>query len=58
VWLGLRIIKRPILAWWLAISMAQCINLALALPVPAGPLALLYDDARYFAPDLVWGWLY
>ncbi|HZP20211.1 MAG TPA: CPBP family glutamic-type intramembrane protease [Bauldia sp.] len=45
-------------AWWLAIGVAQAINVAVSLPPPPDVLTLLYDGLRFFAPGLVWGWLY
>jgi hypothetical protein len=57
-WLGRYFCKRRVVLWWLAIAAAQCINLALALPAPSGWLVFLYDGVRYFAPGLVWGWLF
>ena len=57
-WLGHYFCRHRVAVLWLAIAMAQCINLALALPAPSGWLMLVYDGLRYFAPGLVWGWLF
>ena len=56
-WLGQYFCKRRV-AWWLAIATAQWINLAIALPAPAGWLVFFYDGVHYFAPGVVWGWLF
>jgi len=45
-------------AYWLAILLAQVINISINVPLPETPLLLLYDTARYICPGIVWGYLY
>jgi hypothetical protein len=49
-------------AYWAAITLAQGINVAINVVLPASgpvtPLDLLYDGVRYVLPGVVWGYLY
>jgi len=45
-------------AYWAAIVMAQVVNIAMNVPLPATPILCLYDIVRYICPGVVWGYLY
>ena len=45
-------------AYWMAIILAQVINVVITVAGPTTPLLVLHDGLRYVVPGVVWGWLY
>jgi len=47
-------------AYWTGFALSQAANIWINVTslAPLTPLALLHDGLRYFAPGLVWSWLY
>ena len=47
-------------AFWTGFALSQAANIWINVTslAPLTPLALLHDSLRYFAPGLVWSWLY
>ena len=47
-------------AFWCAFALSQALNvwINVSSQAPVSPLSLLHDSLRYFAPGMVWSWLY
>ncbi|WP_158915506.1 hypothetical protein [Caulobacter sp. S45] len=47
-------------AYWTGFALSQAINVWVNVTslAPLTPLAVLHDGLRYFAPGMVWSWLY
>jgi hypothetical protein len=46
------------MAYWITIATAQLINIATSVPPPTDIAVALYDGLRFFAPGVVWGYIY
>jgi hypothetical protein len=46
------------LAYWMAIVVAQLINVVVSLPFPMGLPMMAYTALRFYCPGLVWGYVY
>jgi len=47
-------------AYWTGFALSHAVNIWINVTsqAPLTPLALLHDGLRYFAPGMVWSWLY
>jgi hypothetical protein len=45
-------------AYWAGMLIAQVVNIAINMPLPATPSMFCYDFVRYICPGIVWGYLY
>jgi hypothetical protein len=65
IWLIGRFWKTPsgapaIGAYWVGFGLAQAANIWINVTslAPLTPIALAHDGIRYFAPGMLWSWLY
>jgi hypothetical protein len=65
IWLIGRVWRTPdgrpaVGAFWAGFAVSQALNIWINVTsqAPLTPLALLHDGLRYFAPGMIWSWLY